>query len=66
VGTGTAWPSTSTSQLERAIRKFIDAHNGEPKSFIWTKPADHILASIACFATSTNKIHATKLIHAFL
>jgi hypothetical protein len=30
------------------------------KPFIWTKPADDILASIARFATSTNKIHATN------
>jgi transposase len=50
---------TSISQLERAIREFIDAHNGEPKPFIWTKPANDILASIARFAT-TNKIHATN------
>ncbi len=49
---------TSTSQLERAIRDFIDAHNQEPKPFIWTKPADDILASIARFAAHTGKIHA--------
>lgn len=51
---------TSTSQLERAIREFIDAHNQEPKPFIWTKPADEILASIARFADRTNKIHVTN------
>jgi transposase len=38
---------TSISQLERAIREYIDAHNQEPKPFIWTKSADDILASIA-------------------
>jgi len=49
---------TSVSQLERAIREFIDAHNQEPKPFIWRKSADDILASIARFADLTNKIHA--------
>src|SRR6266849_6255235 len=49
---------TSTSPLERAIREFIDAHNQEPKPFIWRKSADDILASIARFADRTNKIHA--------
>src|SRR5216683_3369578 len=49
---------TSISQLERAIREFIDAHNQEPKPFIWRKSADDILASIARFADRTNKIHA--------
>ncbi len=51
---------TSTIQLERAIREFIEAHNEEPKPFIWTKPADDILASIARFADRTNKIHTTN------
>src|SRR6266436_3911740 len=49
---------TSTSQLERAIREFIDAHNQEPKPFIWRKSADDILASIARFADRTNQLHA--------
>jgi transposase len=49
---------TSIIQLERAIREFIDAHNQEPKPFIWRKSADDILASIARFADRTNKIHA--------
>jgi transposase len=48
---------TSISQLERAIRDYIDAHNQEPKPFIWTKSADDILASIARFAAHTCKIH---------
>jgi transposase len=49
---------TSTVQLESAIREFIEAHNAEPKPFIWCKSADQILASIARFADQTNKIHA--------
>ena len=49
---------TSISQLERAIRDYIEAHNQEPKPFVWTKSADHILNSIARFAARTNKAHA--------
>ncbi|NQY61792.1 IS630 family transposase [Cognatishimia sp.] len=37
----------STVALERAIREFIDAHNEDPKPFIWTKTADQILASVS-------------------
>lgn len=37
----------STQALERTIRDFIDAHNDEPKPFIWTKTADQIIASVA-------------------
>jgi transposase len=51
---------TSISQLERAIREYIDAHNQEPQPFIWTKSADDILSSIARFATQTCKIHGTN------
>jgi transposase len=49
---------TSTAQLEKAIRDYIDAHNEELKPFTWHKSADQILASIARFADQTNKIHA--------
>lgn len=49
---------TSTAQLERAIRDFIDAHNQQARPFIWVKSADDILASIARFAAHTTKIHA--------
>lgn len=37
----------STTALERAIREFIDAHNDDPKPFVWTKTADQILASVS-------------------
>ena len=32
----------SVSELERAIGDFLDAHNADPKPFIWTKGADQI------------------------
>ncbi|MCP5091669.1 MAG: IS630 family transposase [Gammaproteobacteria bacterium] len=37
----------STRALERAIREFVDAHNEDPKPFVWTKSADQILASVS-------------------
>ncbi|MDM5179115.1 IS630 family transposase [Massilia sp. DJPM01] len=36
----------STRQLEDAIRSCLALNNAEPKPFIWTKPADAILASM--------------------
>lgn len=38
---------TSTADLERDIRAYIDQHNDDPKPFIWRKSADEILASVA-------------------
>ena len=49
----------SVPELEKAIRDFIDAHNSEPKPFVWTKTADAILASIARFAQRTLSTHAS-------
>jgi transposase len=43
----------SVKDLEAAIREFIDVHNEDPKSFVWTKTADQILASIARYAQRT-------------
>lgn len=43
----------SVRELEKAIHEFIDAHNEEPKPFVWLKSADEILASIARFAQRT-------------
>ena len=43
----------SVPQLKAAIQEFIDAHQADPKPFVWTKSADEILASIARFAQRT-------------
>jgi transposase len=51
----------SIAELELAIRTFIDAHNAEPKPFVWTKTADDILASIARFAQRTVDDHPTEV-----
>lgn len=43
----------STSELEDAIRCYVDTSNAAPKPFVWTKSADQILASVARFCART-------------
>ncbi len=38
---------TSVADLQHAIRDYIRAHNRSPKPFVWTKPADTILAKLS-------------------
>lgn len=38
---------TSIEDLIEAIEDFVNAHNADPKPFIWTKTADQILESVA-------------------
>ena len=48
----------SVRELKDAIQEHLDAHNDNPKPYIWTKTADQILASIARFAQRTHVVHA--------
>ncbi|WP_437597604.1 IS630 family transposase [Sorangium sp. So ce590] len=50
----------SVRALEGAIKAFLDAHNEDPKPFIWTKTADEILASVARFAQRTLDAHGER------
>ena len=36
----------STEELEYTIREYLDAHNSDPKPFIWHKTSDQIIASV--------------------
>lgn len=45
----------STTDLEAAIKAYIDSVNANPKPFVWTKSADDILASIKRFCLATLK-----------
>jgi len=45
---------TSTADLEAAIRAYIEQTNATPKPFVWTKPADAILASVGRFCQRTS------------
>jgi transposase len=48
----------STRALEQAIRRSIASANDDPKPFVWTKPADDILASVERFCQRTsNSVH---------
>ncbi len=53
----------SVSQLKAAIQAFIDAHQANPKPFVWTKTADQILASITRFAQRTAEVQAAQQTH---
>ena len=44
----------STRELETAIRRYLNHHNAQPKPFVWTKPADQILGSIAHYCKRIN------------
>ena len=50
----------SVPQLKAAIQEFIEAHQLNPKPFVWTKSADEILASIARFAQRTVDAQAAQ------
>lgn len=52
----------SVPQLKAAIQDFIEAHQTNPKPFVWTKSADDILASIARFAQRTVDARAAQQI----
>jgi hypothetical protein len=36
----------SIADLQAAINRYLDEHNSNPKPFVWTKPADAILAKL--------------------
>ena len=50
----------SVSQLRAAIQAFIDVHQANPKPFVWTKTAEHILASITRFARRTVEVQVAQ------
>jgi len=44
----------STQALEQRIRTYLEVYNEVPKPFIWTKPADEILQTIARYCERTS------------
>jgi transposase len=44
---------TSTDHLEEAILAYIAETNATPRPFVWTKPAEDILANVAKFCQRT-------------
>lgn len=51
-------------KVERALKDFTEATDdtllATPKAFVWTKPADEILASMPRFAGATKQIHGSS------
>src|SRR4051795_8440500 len=45
---------TSVADLQDAIRRYIRLHNRDPKPFVWTKPADGILAKLSRLPASSD------------
>ena len=47
----------STRQLERDVKRYINANNDSPTPFVWSKTADEILDSIKRFCLQTSDSH---------
>ena len=50
----------STAALEKAVREFLEAHNDDPKPFIWTKAADQILDSLRRYCEKANAVRVER------
>ena len=50
----------STTALEKDIKTFLNAHNEDPKPYVWTKTADQILDSLARYAEKASAVRAEK------
>jgi hypothetical protein len=48
----------SVEQLEQAIKDYIDHHNANPKTFVWTKNAEDILEKVKRARAALNKIQS--------
>ena len=46
----------SVEQLEQAIKDYIDHHNANPKTFVWTKKAEDILEKVKRARATLNQI----------
>jgi transposase len=46
----------SVDKLEQAIRNYIDHHNANPKTFVWTKKAADILETVERAQASLTKV----------
>jgi transposase len=50
----------SKQALEKDVRAFLEAHNGDPRPFVWTKTADQILESLKRYAAKAGALRAEK------
>jgi transposase len=50
----------STRALEKDVREFLEAHNQDPKPFVWTKTADQILSSIKRYLNKVDLVRQER------
>lgn len=50
----------SVAELERDIRECLQAHNEDPKPFVWTKTADEIIESLKRYCQRASAVRAEK------
>jgi hypothetical protein len=53
----------SVTHLKAGIQQFINAHQANPKPFVWTKSADEILANICAFLSRPSTRGPPKRCH---
>ncbi|MGA1354815.1 MAG: IS630 family transposase, partial [Candidatus Limnocylindrus sp.] len=51
----------SVGSLESSVREFLDAHNQDPKPFVWTKSADAILENLRRYCEDANATRAQRV-----
>ena len=53
---------TSIADLQTAIKRYINEHNDDPMPFVWTKPADTILAKLDRMPVPSDRVSALGVI----
>lgn len=52
----------SVGSLESSVREFLDAHNSDPKPFVWTKSADAILVNLRRYCEDANATREQRML----
>jgi len=52
----------SVGSLESSVREFLDAHNSDPKPFVWTKSADAILDNLRRYCEDANATREQRML----
>ena len=50
----------SARALEKSIREFLEAHNADPKPYMWTKTADQILENLRRYCGKATEVRAKR------
>lgn len=52
----------SVGSLESSVREFLDAHNSDPKPFVWTKSADAILDNLRRYCEDASATREQRML----